>query len=60
MLESELVLSAEKVWGMMGFAFIAFLMSLGGIYAALESQGMKEEEPWNSVDLTSLNKELND
>ena len=57
--ESELVLSAEKIWGMMGFAFIAFLMSLGGIYAAFESQRMKEEEPWKSVDLNSLNRDIN-
>jgi cellulose synthase (UDP-forming) len=58
--ESVLVLSAEKVWGMMGFGFIAFLMSVGGIYAALESQRMKVEEPWSSVDINSLNKDHND
>ena len=28
----------------MGFAFIAFLMTLGGIYAALEGRRLKEEE----------------
>lgn len=49
--ESLLAQSAEKAWGMIGFAFLAFLMSLGGVYAALEARKMKVEEPWENVDL---------
>ncbi|MCX6249660.1 MAG: glycosyltransferase [Bacteroidetes bacterium] len=55
--EGELVLSAEKVWGMMGFAFLAFIMSVGGIFAALEAHLLKEEDPWDSVDLSKIKKQ---
>ncbi|MCK9220324.1 MAG: glycosyltransferase [Bacteroidales bacterium] len=58
--ESDLVFTAERTWAMMGFAFIAFLMTLGGIYAALESRRLKEEEPWKSVDLHQINKKKHD
>ena len=47
--ESELALSAEKTWGMIAFAFLAFVMAAGGIFAALEARGMTVEEPWNTV-----------
>jgi len=49
--ESELIFTSERTWAMIGFAFIAFLMSMGGLYAALEARRMKEEEPWSSVNL---------
>lgn len=49
--ESELILTAEIAWGMMGFAFIGFLMCLGGILAALEAWRLKEEDPWDQVNL---------
>ena len=54
--ESELLLSAEKTWAMMGFAFIAFILACGGILAALEARNLKAEEPWEQVDLTRINK----
>jgi cellulose synthase (UDP-forming) len=51
--EADLVLSAEKTWGMIGFAFIAFLLSLGGLLAALEANYMKEEDAWDKVNIYS-------
>ena len=52
--EADLVLTAEKTWGMMGFAFIAFMMSVGGVLAALEASFLKAEDPWDSVDLSQI------
>jgi len=52
--ESELIISAEKTWAMIGFAFIAFLMALGGIIAAWQGRHIKVENPWDSVDLTII------
>ncbi|MBE0648365.1 MAG: glycosyltransferase [Bacteroidales bacterium] len=52
--ESELILSAEKTWAMIGFAFIAFLMSLGGIIAAWLGKYIHVESPWEDVDLKSI------
>ncbi|MCW3124111.1 MAG: hypothetical protein JWQ38_3603 [Flavipsychrobacter sp.] len=49
--ESLLSPSAERTWGMMGFAFLAFVMAVGGIFAALEARGMKAEDPWDKVNL---------
>jgi cellulose synthase (UDP-forming) len=52
--EAELVLSAEKTWGMIAFSFIAVIMSIGGIFAALEANSLKEEDPWDHVDLKKI------
>lgn len=52
--ESELVSSAERTWGMIGFAFLAFIMAAGGVYAALEARRMKVEAPWDKVDIKNL------
>jgi len=49
--ESELTISAERTWGMIFFAFLAFIMASGGVYAALEARKMKSEEPWSDVTL---------
>ncbi len=51
--ESQLALSAERTWGMIGFAFLAFIMAIGGIFAALEAWKLKEEDPWDSVNISS-------
>ena len=53
--ESELILSAEKTWGMMGFAFIACILSIGGILAAWEAQYLKIEDPWKKINLNPIN-----
>ncbi|MDB5282218.1 MAG: hypothetical protein JWO06_1293 [Bacteroidota bacterium] len=52
--ESELVLTAEKTWGMAAFSFIAFLMAIGGVLAALEASTLTEEEPWANVNLRNI------
>jgi len=49
--ETELIATAEKTWGMIGFAFIAFVMSLGGVLAAREAKRLNVEEPWNNIDI---------
>ena len=51
--ESDLNASAEKTWGMIFFAFLAFVMASGGVYAALEARRMKSEEPWKNVVIKS-------
>lgn len=58
--EGELVFTAEKVWGMMGFAFVAFLSAVGGILVALEARKMKVEEPWAIVELNKINNTSDD
>jgi len=52
--ESELIASSEKTWGMMGFAFIAFVMSLFGVMAALSSRRLKNEDPWDKISLNNI------
>lgn len=52
--EVELVATAEKTWAMFAFALIAFAMSVGGIFAALEARRLKEEDPWDTVDIDKL------
>ena len=52
---SELLFTAEKTWGMMGFAFLAFIMSCGGLLAALEANYITEEDPWDKIDLNTIN-----
>lgn len=52
--EAELVLSAEKTWAMIGFASIAFILSLGGLRAAWEAKKLKEDEPWSHVELDKI------
>jgi len=52
--EGELISSAEKTWGMIGFAFIAFVMSLFGLIAAWSSRRLKDEDPWDKVNLNDI------
>jgi len=52
--ESSLILSAEKTWSMIAFAFIAFIMAVGGVFAALEARGLTDEEPWDTADLNKI------
>ncbi len=52
--ESDLITTAERTWGMIGFAFLAFIMAAGGVYAALEARRMKVEEPWESVKINEI------
>jgi hypothetical protein len=48
--------TAEKTWGMIAFAFIAFIMSCGGLLAALEANYITAEDPWDSVAIRSRSK----
>lgn len=52
--ESEILLTAERYWAMLGFATIAFIMSVGGIAAAWEAKRLTSEEPWKKVDLSTI------
>lgn len=47
--------TAEKTWGMIGFAMLSFIMAIGGIYAAMEARNMSEEEPWADIELKKIN-----
>lgn len=53
--EAKLTLTSGEIWGMVAFAAIAFLMTIGGMYAAWESKTIKAEEPWAGVDLDDIN-----
>ena len=52
--EARLMLTSGEVWGMVAFCFIAFLTSLGGLYAAYESRTLDIAEPWVSVKLEDI------
>ena len=56
--EAKLTLTSGEIWGMIVFCLIAFLMSLGGLYAALESRNLNNEDPWKNVDLENINTTL--
>ena len=47
--ESELILTAEKTWAMIGFAMIAFIQFIGGIGAAFKSKYLKPENAWSRI-----------
>lgn len=52
--ETSLLATRDITWAMIGFALTSFIMSLGGLYAILESKNLTEDDPWDHVDLTSL------
>ena len=52
--ETILVMTAEKTWGMIAFASISFLLAFGGIYAIVNSQFLKPEDPWEGVDIDQM------
>jgi cellulose synthase (UDP-forming) len=54
--EDDLIFTSERTWAMLGFAFIAFIMSSGGLMAAMEARKLKVEEPWSSIDVEQLKK----
>ncbi len=47
--ESELLLSIQKTWGMIGFSLIAFVMSVISIGVAYEATYLKEDDPWTHI-----------
>jgi cellulose synthase (UDP-forming) len=52
--EASLELSSGEVWGMVAFCMVAFLTSLGGLYAAYESRTLDIAEPWATVKLENI------
>jgi cellulose synthase (UDP-forming) len=52
--EARLMLTSGEVWGMVAFCFVAFLTSLGGLYAAYESKKLDIAEPWSKVNLENI------
>jgi cellulose synthase (UDP-forming) len=52
--EARLTLTSGEIWGMVLFAFIAFIMTFGGLYAAFQSRKIKAEEPWAEIDLEKI------
>ena len=52
--DAQLLATREITWAMAGFALLSFIMSVGGIYAAAEAWSMKQEDAWDSVDLSQI------
>lgn len=52
--EGSLELSAEAVWGMMAFATLPVIASLGAVYAAWESRRMPASAPWDDIDVATI------
>lgn len=55
--EARITLTSGEIWGMMIFAAIPFLLSLGGLFAAWQSGKITVEEPWQQVDVPALIKQ---
>lgn len=47
--QSELIFTAHRAWAMIGFSFIAFFQSMGGIIAAYEAVHLKVEDAWSRI-----------
>jgi cellulose synthase (UDP-forming) len=52
--EARLTLTSPDIWGMMVFAAIPFVLSIGGIYAAWRSRFINIEDPWAEVNLEAI------
>lgn len=49
--EAALQLSAEAIWGMIAFATLPVLASIGALYAAWEARRPAPGAPWDDVDI---------
>lgn len=54
--EAAIELTSGFIWGMLGFAMLSFFMTLGGLFAAIESKNISIEESWNRIDTNCINK----
>jgi len=54
MSSSELIMSAEKNWVMLGFAFLAFIMSVAGLIIAKSSRKKWNNDPWDEIDIHAI------
>ncbi len=52
--EASLELSAEAVWGMVAFASLPVVASLGALYAAAESRRRPAGDAWDEIDVDTL------
>lgn len=52
--ESDLIISAEKNWVMVGFAFLAFIMSVAGLFAARPPRKQWDDDPWDAIDIRKI------
>jgi cellulose synthase (UDP-forming) len=52
--EGSLELSSEAVWGMVAFATLPVLASLGAIYAAWQSRRPPATAPWSDIDVAAI------
>jgi len=52
--EAGLFMSSLNIWGMVSFAGLAFIVSLGGLYAAWQSSSQQSVEAWAEVDLDKI------
>ncbi len=56
--ESELLFTSARTWGMIGFSILAFVQSTGGILAAMEALRLKEEIPWDHIDVNNISTKI--
>jgi len=52
--EGSLELSAEAVWGMVGFATVPVLASFGALFAAWQSRRQPATAPWEAIDAARI------
>lgn len=52
--EASLELSAEAIWGMIGFATLPVFAAVGALYAAYQARQLPEGAPWDAVDVESI------
>jgi cellulose synthase (UDP-forming) len=52
--EASLELTSEAVWGMLAFAALPVLGSIGVLYAAWQARRPAPGAPWDDVDITSI------
>jgi cellulose synthase (UDP-forming) len=52
--EGSLELSSEAVWGMVAFATLPVVASLGAVYAAWQSRRAPASAPWNEIDVATI------
>lgn len=56
--EASLELTSQVVWGMIGFATLPVLMSLGVLWAAWQARSPARGAPWDDVDVTCIGGEI--
>jgi hypothetical protein len=52
--EASRAMTSIDTWGMVVFACIGFIMTIGGLYAALESRKIKTRDPWENIPLNKI------